>query len=216
MWKHAIAGLGALALAVAVTPVGVAQARGETCNWNGNVRPLIAKADRQVRQVDIAAKAEQYYGPGVTVSSYTRMEVDLEAAPGATTRPLDPATLTRNHVTYNLALNTSDGGTTASVQMRYSGLCKVTAVFVPQPWVGSTGTGQPLRVSAKKALRLAQEYRVKNDLPRSEPLVMMNLMQSTTAPPDFGKLRWYVNYQTSTGGLTILAVYMNGKVSQTG
>ena len=155
-------------------------------------------------------------GPGVTVGSYTRMEVDLEAAPGATTRPRDPATLTRNHVTYNLALNTSGGGTTASVQMRYSGLCKVTAVFVPQPWVGSTGTDQPLRVSAKKALRLAQEYRVKNDLPRSEPLVMMNLMQSTTAPPDFGKLRWYVNYQTSTGGLTILAVYMNGTVSQTG
>ena len=42
---------------------------------------------------------------------------------------------------------------------------------------------------------------------------MMNLMQATTAPPDFGKLRWYVNYEPAPGSLQILAVYMNGKVT---
>ena len=40
----------------------------------------------------------------------------------------------------------------------------------------------------------------------------MNLLQATTAPPDFGKLRWYVNYASGSGGLSILAVYMNKKV----
>ena len=69
-------------------------------------------------------------------------------------------------------------------------------------------------MSANKALKLAQEYRQKHsgDYPLDEPLVMMNLMQATTAPPDFGKLRWYVNYDNGMGGLSILAVYMNGSV----
>jgi hypothetical protein len=44
---------------------------------------------------------------------------------------------------------------------------------------------------------------------------MMNLMQATTAPPDFGRLRWYVNYDNGMGGLSILAVYMNGTVTPT-
>lgn len=212
--RHAAAALGVVAIIVALMPVGAAQAKSSTCNWNGNVKPLIAKADKQVRKVDVTAKAEAYYGPGVTVTSYTRMEVDLEATPGATTKPLNPATLTKNQVTYNVQLDIPGGSpATASVQMRYHGLCRVTAVFQPMPWVGSTGTDKPLKVSAKKALRLAQEYRVQKGLPLDEPLVMMNLMQATTAPPDFGKLRWYVNYANGAGGLTILAVYMNGKVT---
>lgn len=214
-WKRAAAGLGAMAIAVALVPAGVAQAKSPTCNWNGNVQPLIAKADKQVRDVDIAAKAEPFYGPGVTVLSYTRMEVDLKAAPGATTTPLNPATLTRNFVTYNVQLDVPGASqATASVQMRYDGLCLGTAVFEPMPWVGSTGTDRPLKVSAKQALRLAQKYRVQKGLPLGEPLVMMNLMQSTTAPPDFGKLRWYVNYDNGAGGLTILAVYMDRTVTQ--
>ncbi len=102
----------------------------------------------------------------------------------------------------------NDGGTefTASAQVRFDGLCYRTTVVVDSPWVGSIGTDKPLK--------LAQEYRKKDvaDFPLDEPLVMMNLMQATTAPPDFGKLRWYVNYDNGAGGLSILAVYMNGNV----
>jgi hypothetical protein len=85
---------------------------------------------------------------------------------------------------------------------------------VESAWVGSTGTDKPLKVGANKALKLAQEYRKKHsaDYPLDEPLVMMNLMQATTAPPDFGKLRWYVNYDNGMGGLSIIAVYMDGTV----
>ena len=61
---------------------------------------------------------------------------------------------------------------------------------------------------------MAQEYRQKHsgDYPLDEPLVMMNLMQATTAPPDFGKLRWYVNYDNGAGDVAILTVYMDGTV----
>jgi hypothetical protein len=216
MTRRFIAVLGALAIAAVLMPAIPAQAKSPTCGWTDNVTPLMSKADKQVRAVDIAAKAEKYYGPGVTVTAYKRMEVDLKARRGATTRPTNPATLTDNRVTYNLQLDVPGAdSTTASVQMRYDGLCKLTAVFRPEAWVGSSGTDKPLRVGAKKALRLAEQYRVKNGMDLDEPLVMMNLMQSTTAPPDYGKLRWYVNYDNGAGGLSILAVYMNGIVKRT-
>ena len=98
--------------------------------------------------------------------------------------------------------------------MRFDGLCFRTTVVVNDVWVGSTGTDRPLKVNANKALKLAQDYRKAHsaDFPLDQPLVMMNLMQSTTAPPDFGKLRWYVNYSNGMGGLSIIAVYMNGDV----
>lgn len=204
----------ALALAVGVAPAGVAQAKGKDCGWSGNVIPLMEKADRKVKSDRVLERIQALYGSDVTIKSYTRMEVDLLAAPGSTTKPTDPSTLTSNRVSYNLQV--VDGGSefTGSAQVRFDGLCYRTTVVVDAPWVGSTGTEKPLKVKAKKALKLAQEYRKKHvaDFPLNEPLVMMNLMQATTAPPDFGKLRWYVNYDNGAGGLSILAVYMNGTV----
>ena len=204
----------ALALAVGLAPAGAAQAKEKDCGWSGNVIPLMERADRKVRSERVLERIQALYGSDASIKSYTRMEVDLLAAPGSTTKPTDAATLTSNRVSYNLQVN--DGGTefTASAQVRFDGLCYRTTVVVDSPWVGSTGTDKPLKVNANKALKLAQEYRKKNvaDFPLDEPLVMMNLMQATTAPPDFGKLRWYVNYDNGAGGLSILAVYMNGNV----
>lgn len=210
----------ALALAVGLTSAGAAQAteaeraKGKDCGWSGNVIPLMEKADSKVRSQKVTARIQAKFGADATVKTYTRMEVDLQTAPGATTKPTNAATLTRNYVSYNIQV--VDGGSefTASAQVRFDGLCYRTTVVVDSPWVGSTGTDKPLKVNANKALKLAQEYRQKHsaDYPLDEPLVSMNLMQATTAPPDFGKLRWYVNYDNGMGGLSILAVYMNGTV----
>jgi hypothetical protein len=209
-----LAATAALALAIGLAPAGVAQAKEKDCGWSGNVVPLMERADRKVRSPQVIERIQERFGADATVKSYTRMEVDLLAAPGATTKPTNAATLTNNRVSYNLQV--VDGGSefTASAQVRFDGLCYRTTVVVESPWVGSTGTDKPLKVGANKALKLAQEYRQKHsgDYPLDEPLVMMNLMQATTAPPDFGKLRWYVNYDNGMGGLSILAVYMNGTV----
>ena len=204
----------ALALAVGLAPAGVAQAKEKECGWSGNVIPLMEKADRKVRSKQVSARIQEKFGADATVKTYTRMEVDLQSAPGTPTKPTNAATLTRNYVSYNIQV--VDGGSefTASAQVRFDGLCYRTTVVVDSPWVGSTGTDKPLKVNANKALKLAQEYRQKHsgDYPLDEPLASMNLMQATTAPPDFGKLRWYVNYDNGMGGLSILAVYMNGTV----
>ena len=195
----------------------MAQPKEKDCGWSGNVIPLMEKADRKVRSDRVLERIQALYGSDATIKSSTRMEVDLLAAPGSTTKPTDAATLTSNRVSYNLQV--MDGSTefTASAQVRFDGMCYRTTVVVDSPWVGSTGTDKPLKVNANKALKLAQEYRKKHvaDFPLDQPLVMMNLMQATTAPPDFGKLRWYVNYDNGAGGLSILAVYMNGTVTPT-
>lgn len=212
--KMLVAGVVACgALMLPAVAMGAAQA--DVCGWSGNVKPLIAKADNQVRKVDVAAKAAPYFGEGVVVTDFTRVEVDLLGARGAVTKPTSARTLTDNRVTYNLSLLEADGTpVAASVQMRYDGLCKRTAVFRPEPWVGSTGVSKPIKVGANQALALAQDFRKAHsaDYPLTEPLVSMNLMQATTAPPDFGKLRWYVNYDNGMGGLSILSVYMDGTV----
>ena len=159
-----------------------------------------------------------------TITTYQRnlSNVAVAAVPASyaaiaptTTKPTSAATLTRNYVAYNLQIVGASGEETVSAQVRFDGLCYRTTVVVDSPWVGSTGTDKPLKVSANKALRLAQEYRRNHqaDYPLGQPLNSMNLMQATTAPPDFGKLRWYVNYDNGAGGLNILAVYMNGKVT---
>ena len=212
--SRVLAVTAALALAVGLAPAGVAQAKEKECGWNGNVIPLMERADSKVRSKKVTARIQEKFGADATVKTYTRMEVDLQAAPGATTKPTNAATLTRNYVSYNIQV--VDGGSefTASAQVRFDGLCYRTTVVVDSPWVGSTGTDKPLKVNANKALKLAQEYRQKHsgDYSLDEPLASMNLMQATTAPPDFGKLRWYVNYDNGMGGLSILAVYMNGTV----
>ena len=204
----------ALALAVGLAPVGAAQAKEKDCGWNGNVIPLMERADSKVRSKKVTERVQEKFGQGATVKTYTRMEVDLQAAPGATTKPTNAVTLTRNYVSYNLQVVDGSSEYTASAQVRFDGLCYRTTVVVDSPWVGSTGTDKPLKVNANRALKLAQEYRQKHsgDYPLEEPLASMNLMQATTAPPDFGKLRWYVNYDNGMGGLSSLAGYMNGTV----
>ena len=204
----------ALALAVGLAPVGAAQAKEKDCGWNGNVIPLMERADSKVRSKKVTERVQEKFGQGATVKTYTRMEVDLQAAPGATTKPTNAVTLTRNYVSYNLQVVDGSSEYTASAQVRFDGLCYRTTVVVDSPWVGSTGTDKPLKVNANRALKLAQEYRQKHsgDYPLDEPLASMNLMQATTAPPDFGKLRWYVNYDDGQGDVQILTVYMDGTV----
>ena len=208
-----ISAAAGLVATFAITPSASA-GMDNLCNWKGNVIPLMEKADRQVLKVDVAAALEPYFGPDLVAQNFTRREVDLKVKPGATSSPTSAKTLTDNYVTYNFTVVMPTGNSTIeSVQMHYAGLCWRDEVVAPEPWVGSTGTDKPLKVSANKALKLAQQYRTEHqqDFPLDEPLDSMNLMQSTTAPPDFGKLRWYVNYDNGPG-LTILAVYMDGSV----
>ncbi len=211
-WVSIAAAAGMLASLALAAPANAGM--DNLCGWNGNVVPLMAKADKQVKKVDVTSALEPYFGPIAMVTDYDRMEVDLTTKNPESTNPKRAKTLTRNLVTYNVTVVLASGKTqAASIQLRYAGLCWRGEQVVPEPWVGSIGTSKPLKVSANKALKLAQAYRVKHqdEFPLDQPLVMMNLMQSTTAPPDFGKLRWYVNYEVG-GGVNILAVYMNGKV----
>ena len=209
-----VAILAAFGLAVGFAPADVAHGREKDCGWSGNAIPLMERADRRVRSAAVTERIKVKLGDDAMVTSYSRVEVDLRAAPGATTRATSAATLTRNDVTYNVEVVTSSGERTISAQVRFDSLCYRTTVVLDAPWVGSTGTDKPLRVNANKALRLAQEYRKGHqaDYPLDQPLVSMNLMQATTAPPDFGRLRWYVNYDDGQGGLQILTVYMDGTV----
>lgn len=206
----------ALAAGVVAVPAASAQARTDRlCGWSGNVVPLMEKADRQVRAKRISDRVQALFGPTAVVTAYTRMEVDLETNDPTTTKPTDARTLTVNKVAYNLQVSHDGTQSQISAQVRFDGLCFRTTVVVNDVWVGSTGTDKPLKINANKALRLAQSYREAHatQFPLDQPLVMMNLMQSTTAPPDFGKLRWYVNYSNGMGGLSIIAVYMNGDVT---
>lgn len=209
-----------LALTIAGTLTAGAQvgdsSRSATklCGWNGNVVPLLERAERRVSSPQLTARIKDRFGPDATVTTYARMEVDLYSVPGRPTKPMSAATLTRNHVTYNLLVTAGGTQISASAQVRFNGLCHRTTVIVNEPWIGSTGTDQKLRISANRALKLAQDYRRKHAdaYPLDQPLYSMNLMQATTVPPDFGKLRWYVNYANGMGGVNVLAVYMDGTV----
>ena len=208
----------ALAAGIIVAPATAAQAdQGAVCGWTGDVIPLMAKADRRVRSERVTEQIKSRMGDNAKILSYKRMEVDLLAGKGDETRPTKASTLTNNKVSYNIQVKSGGKESTISAQVRFFGLCYRTTVVVEDAWVGSTGTDQALTVSADEALKLAQAYRKKHsdEFALDAPLVMMNLLQATTAPPDFGKLRWYVNYSVGGGtGLQILAVYMNGKVKE--
>ena len=209
----------ALAAGIIVSPMSAAQAdQGAACGWTGDVIPLMQKADRRVRSEQVTERIKARMGDNVKIKSYKRMEVDLLAQKGEETKPTKALTLRNNRVAYNIMVKSGGKESVISAQVRFYGLCYKTTVVVQDAWVGSTGTDQALTVNANEALELAQAYRKKHsaDFPLDAPLVMMNLMQATTAPPDFGKLRWYVNYSPAPGELQILAVYMNGKVSPMG
>ena len=212
MWKSAVA-VFALTAGVLAAPVS-AQAADDLCGWSGNVRPLMAKAQKDFRKLDIPKLAEQYYGKGMKVTDSKMMEVDLAGDP-AETDPLKAVTLTANQVAFNIGLVSRSGEPGGmSVLLTYDGMCSDEVITSNEAWTGSTGVDKKLRVGANKALKLAEEYREEHSdkFPTDNPLVAMNLMQATTAATDFGKLRWYVNYDNGMGGLNILAVYMNGTV----
>ena len=209
----------ALAAGIIVAPVTAAQAdQGAACGWTGDVIPLMQKADRRVRSERVTEQIKARMGENAKIVSYTRMEVDLLAQKGDKTSPTKALTLRNNRVAYNIMVKSGGKESVISAQVRFYGLCYRTTVVVQSAWVGSTGTDKPLTVNANEALKLAEAYRKKHsdEFPLDAPLVMMNLMQATTAPPDFGKLRWYVNYAPAPGELQILAVYMNGKVTPMG
>ena len=212
MWKSAVA-VFTLCAGMIVAPVS-AQAADDLCGWSGNVRPLMAKAQKDFRKLDVPKLAEQYYGKGMKVVDSKMMEVDLAGDP-ADTDPLRAVTLTANQVAFNINLVSRSGKPGGiSVLLTYDGMCSDALVTSPEAWTGSTGVDKKLRVGANKALKLAEQYREDHSdrFPTDRPLVAMNLMQATTSASDFGKLRWYVNYDDGQGDVQILTVYMDGTV----
>ena len=206
--------LVAVLATVTVSAPAASAATDGVCGWSGSVSPLIAKADAKIARIDLASRARAYFGDGATVGEKNRQEVDLAARTVGATGPTDARGLTRNSVVYNMVVTSSDGVEhLASAQMRFEGLCFRAMVFVPQAWVGSTGAREP-KIDVRKALRLAQDYRLGHSdrFPLDNPLHSVTLMQATTAPPDFGKLRWFVNYQVAPGVVQVLSVFMDGSV----
>ena len=205
-----------LAVGLLAAPAAAVQAADDDlCGWSGNVRPLMAKAQKDFRKLDIPKLAEQYFGKGAKLKDSKMMEVDLEGDP-ADTDPLKAVTLTANQVAFNVDLITARGDTRGmSLLIKYDGMCQIDVVTSNEGWGGSTGVDKKLRIGANRALKLAEEYRQDNPdrFPTDVPLVAMNLMQATTSSSDFGKLRWYVNYDDDQGGLQILTVYMDGTVT---
>ena len=214
MKRVPIALASVLAMGLLAIPATTTQAADDLCGWQGNVRPLMAKADRDFRKLDISKLAEQYFGKGAKLQDYKMMEVDLVGDPADTT-PLDAKTLTDNQVAFNINLVTSRGDNRGlSLLIQYNGMCQTDVITSDQAWSGSTGVDKKLKIGAYRALKLAEEYREANpdDFPLDRALVMMNLMQPTTARDDFGKLRWYVNYDLGGGNVQVLQVYMDGTV----
>ena len=209
-----ILGTAALCAGLLAAPASV-QAADDLCGWSGHVRPLMAKAERDFRRLDIPKLAERYYGKGMKVVDSSMMEVDLAGDP-EDTDPVQAGTLTANQVAFNVQLVSRKGEPGGiSILLTYDGMCSDEVITSAEAWTGSTGVGKKLRVGANRALVLAQEYREANPdgFPTDRPLVAMNLMQATTAGSDFGKLRWYVNYDDGQGDVQILAVYMDGTVT---
>lgn len=213
MWKSALA-LVALSAGALVAPIP-AQAADDLCGWSGHVRPLMAKAQKDFRTLDLPKLAEQYYGKGTKVVGTQMMEVDLLGDP-ADTDPVKAITLTANQVAFNISLKQRSGEPGGmSLLLTYDGLCQDQVITNSEAWTGSSGVDKKLRIGANRALALAQEYREANSdrYPLDNPLLGLNLVQSTTSGSDFGKLRWLVNYDDGQGGTQILTVYMDGKVT---
>ena len=210
-----IAGVAAAAMVTALMlPAPPAGATLDVCGWTGNVTPLMTMADRQVASLNVERWVRKEFGRRATVVRVSPLEVSLLAPDPGAASPTDPASLIDNTVDYRVIVRVpGDGEQSASLRLLYRGLCYRTADLEPMPRVGSIGVEKPA-ISAKKALRLAQDYRTGHSdrFPLENPLVGMDLMRATSAPPDFGKLRWFVSYETAPGVEQVLAVYMNGKV----
>lgn len=200
-----------------VSSSGPRLAAGEgTCGWDGTAASILQAGDAEVATLDLAAMASDAAGQEATIIDGPQArELDLFADPGPTaTSALDPMGLSRGILTYALTVGLAGSPPAgASLQLTYSGLCLADANFMLSPWSGSTGVAAPsLELAA--ALQAADDFRAQNpDLyPDQLPLQSVNLMQATTAPPDFGLLRYYVNYgDPSSGDLQIVSVYMDGR-----
>ena len=205
--------VAALALTALAPTATAAAPQREACGWTGNVAPLIRAADRKVVSLDLTRPVTRAFGPGARVTRITRLELDLRPPAGAS--PTRARGLTSNAVVYRLTVSVAGSDDQiAAVTLRYDGLCYRTRVFMDRSWVGTIGFEVPT-IDAERALRLAQGFRREHSdvFPLDNPLAGMELMRATTRPPDFGKLRWFVDYQVTPGVTQTLAVYMNGRVS---
>ena len=199
--------------AIAPTTATAAAPQRGTCGWTGKVAPLIEAADRKIASLDLTGPVTKAFGPEARVTRISRLELDLR--PPAGTSPARARDLTSNTVVYRLTVSVpGSDDRIAAVTLRYDGLCYRTKVFVDRSWVGTIGCEVPT-IDAERALRLAQGFRREHSdvFPLDNPLAGMELMRATTRPPDFGKLRWFVDYQVAPGVTQTLAVYMNGRVS---
>ena len=215
---RALAAAFGVALLVMTFPISAQasphDARKGTCGWTGQVRPLIAAADRKVTSIDFGKQVADAFGKGAKVSRITRLELDLSAPVVGSVKPTDAAGLTSNAVVYRLTVTVPGAeDEIAGAALQYNGLCYRTYEFFPRSWVGTIGFEEPA-IDADKALRLAQAFRRAHSdaFPLDNPLSGMQLMRATTRPPDFGKQRWFVDYEVAPGVVQVLAVYMNGKV----
>lgn len=200
--------------ATMIGPVAPAAAVFDTCGWTGDVVPLMTSADQKVMTLNLDRLVRKEFGAKSTVSRVSPLEVGLLSHDPGAASPTDAAALIDNTVAYRVIVSAPGrDDRSASLQLRYRGLCYRTAELVPMPQVGSLGVQAPA-ISAKKALRLAQEFRLGHSdrFPLENPLIGLELMRATSAPPDFGKLRWFASYETAPGVEQVLAIYMNGRV----
>lgn len=212
-WGVVVAAAATLAgsLIVAVTP---AAASLDTCGWTGDVVPLMAAADKKVTTLNLNRLVRQEFGASSSVSRVSPLEVSLLPHAPVAPSPTDATALIEGTVSYRVIVSApGKDDRSASLQLAYRGLCYRTATLRPMAQVGSLGVEKPA-ISAKGALRLAQDYRAGHSdrFPLDNPLIGLALMRATSAPPDFGKLRWFASYETAPGVRQVLAIYMNGRV----
>ncbi|MFM7598301.1 MAG: hypothetical protein ACKO70_08020 [Actinomycetota bacterium] len=214
MIRGTIAGAAAAILAASLAAAAPAAATVHLCGWTGDVDVLMSKADRQVSSINLDRLVRKEYGAKAAVTRVSPLEVELLAPSSASVAPTDASGLIDNVVSYRVIVSTPGRDkTSARLQLLYRGLCYRSVDFAAITQIGSLGVESP-RISADKALRLAQDFRRGHSdrFPLDNPLVGLQLMRATSAPPDFGVLRWFVTYQSAPGLEQVLAVHMNGKV----
>jgi hypothetical protein len=197
---------------------GRAPITSDTCGWDGTAGSIFAQADAKVTELDLNAMATEVAGREATVSTTKARQLNLHPLPGPTAAdPTDALGLPSATVVYSLAVVVPEIGPDAltwNLQLAYTGLCFNDAVIHPSPWFGSAGAQAP-ELELAAALAAADTFRAANpdQYPANFGLAGVALQESTTAPPDFGLLRWYVNYSNpdNPNELRIVAVYMDGR-----
>lgn len=193
-------------------------ADGSTCDWDGTSAAILQAGDATIATLDLAAMASEAAGLDVTILKAPKArELDQFADPGPTAASAtDPMGVPRARLAYSIQVGLPNGNEhTWSLQLAYTGLCFNDATIHMSPWVGSTGVTTP-ELELEAALAAAEDFRAANPdaYPANFQLASVNLMQSTTAPPDFGLLRYYVNYAdpANPNVQNVVSVYMDGRV----